>query len=136
MSTPPQLRRIAKEDYSAEDRDMIEKLSYVLNTFMEQTNNVLNRGIDFANLNQEIKDVTLTVDVNGIPTMTTQLKSTLKTRTAGIICINASNNTVFPTNGIFLTFSENNKIIRINHVTGLPADTQFKLTLLLIGQSI
>lgn len=117
----------------------VETLAYPINSFMEQTASALDGNLDFRNLNQEIITIDVTTDVNGIPNITTQYKSNLKTRVIGHTCINAINrksalNT--PTGTPFITFVLKTPLILINKVTNLQADERYTLTLISYGESI
>jgi hypothetical protein len=132
-------RRIIKEEFKQEDRDTIDRLAFVLNSFMEQVIDTINGKIDFANLNQEIKTINVIVDSNGIPTTTLNVKHDLSTKTNGIVCINAknlTNSSTYPSGAIFLTTTPSEGITKINNITGLQANNKYSLTLLLIGKDI
>lgn len=130
------IKRIIKEDFAQEDRVLIEKLAFALNPFLEQISMIFNKNIDFDNLNQEIINVTIELDANGVPKTTTQIRSTLKTKIRGIQVINAANlenDGTFPTAGPFITYSINGNLITIQHVTGIPANKRYNLSAILIG---
>lgn len=135
MAIITNLKRIIKEDFNSEDQPLIEKLSFSLNPLLEQLTQAFNHGIDFNNLNQEYATFTLKVDGSGIPTTSSELKHSLKTRIKGIHCIrveNLTDNT--PLVGApFVSFTTKNDLIQISQVTGLVADKQYRLSLVIIG---
>lgn len=136
MARIPDLKRIAKEDFNSDDRNLVGKLALPINSFHEQVRNALNGNIDFTNLNQETITLSITVDANGIPVTDTKFKSNLKTTVKGTTCIRAFNLTTatnYPISQPFINFTENNHILTINHVTGLQANEKYNLTLILIG---
>lgn len=137
MGKVPDVKRINKEDFDGPMQDTIDQLAFPINSFMEQTRNALDRSLDFTNLNQEVIVLTITPDINGIPVTDTQYKSNLKTRVLGHICINASNltntlNTVLSTP--FISFVQNEKLVKINKVSGLQPNQKYTLTLISIGK--
>lgn len=137
MARIPDLKRIVKENFKKEDQALIDQLAFPINAFFEQTRSALDKRLDFTNINQELITLTVTVDSGGIPVTTTKYKSGLRTNVAGNTVIYALNNTstsVFPTAAPFLTFVQSGDIIQILQVAGLPANNEFKLTILSIGK--
>lgn len=136
MAKPPDIKRIKKEDFENQYQTLVDRLAFPLNSFMEQVRSAFNKNINFENLNQEIVVVDLTVDENGIPTTTIRYKSNLSTRIAGNICINTFNltdNAVNPLGQPFINFSQSDKLVQVNHVTGLQANNRYRLIVLSIG---
>jgi len=129
------IKRINKDDFDKDSRELVDRLSFALNPFLEQVVNVLNKNIDFDNLNQEIINLETQVNSSGIPTINFEIKNPLKTRIKGIYCINAENlidNTLL-TGAPFLTFTLESGVIRITQITGLPSNKMFRLSIILIG---
>lgn len=136
MGRVPDIKRIQKEDFEEDDQEMIEKLAYPINSFMEQTRSLFDKNIDNTNLNQEIIVLVVTVNASGIPTTQTRYKSSLKTKVAGVSCINYTNVSspgVYPTGGISIGTTQSGTLITINHITGLQANNKYQLTLLSYG---
>lgn len=137
MGRIPDLTKIQPEDFDADMQDTIDKLAYPLNIFMEKVTTLLNKNIDFFNLNQEIINLSVAVDVTGKPTILTQYKTTLKSKVIGNVCIsalNTVNGSTYPTGQPFLSFTQNGLIVTINNVTGLQPSQKYNLTILSIGQ--
>lgn len=136
MARVPDFKRITKEDFDKESQRLIERLAYPLNSFMEQVINALNRNIDFQNLNQEIIEITVTVDSSGKPLIPLQYKSNLRSRVQGMICIRAENLTTTntpPVNTPFATFIQTTNIVTVSNIKGLTANESYKLNFLTIG---
>ncbi len=138
MAKVPDVKRINKEDFAKEMQSTIETLAYPINSFMEQTKSALDGNLDFRNFNQEIINIDVTTDADGIPNIITQYKSNLKTRVIGHTCISALNknsplNT--PTGTPFITYVLNTPLIRLTKVTNLQANEKYTLTLISIGAS-
>lgn len=135
MAKVGDLKRLNKEDFAAKDRDMIDRLGYILNPFMEKVVGAFNKGIDFNNLNQELVTFAVKVDSSGVPQSKASLKYNLKTRLNGMMVIAATNNTdsVTVTSTPFITFTQEGTSINISNISGLPADKSFSITVILIG---
>jgi len=141
----PDLRLLKKEDFAAKDQALIEKLAFPVNNFMQQVVNVFKNGVDFNNLNQQINTITVSVNSSGAPVTTVQFPNILSTKIQGMICINAVNQTSttrFPTSQPFISFSQNNKTMTINNISGLSIASgatnsdSYTLTILSIGNNL
>lgn len=135
MGTPPNIKRLAKEDFSAEDRELIGKLAFPLNSFMEQVRNLLDGNIDFQNLKQELVTVDVTA-VSGFPTVLTKFKSNLSGKILGMHCVMATNltdGTNYPTSAPFISFTQDSGIVTIQNVSGLQDSETYQLKLVLYG---
>lgn len=136
MTQVPDFKRINTEDFKSEERQLIEKLANILNLFNEQLVTLLTKNIDFTNLKQELKDIEIIVNSNGIPTVSSGFKNNLNSKIKGVICIrsqNLTNTSSYPTGAIIMAFEEVNNSVLIKHVTGLQANNKYKLTIITIG---
>lgn len=133
----PGFKRISKENFPSEYASIIDGFGGSYNDLAENVTNLSNKNITVEdNLAMFYKDLDITVDSNGTPTVITEFKNTLISRVKGNIVINAvnlTNSSSYPTTAPYVSFSENNKIIRILNVRGLPASTKFRLTLLVLS---
>ncbi len=149
MARIPDLRNLKKEDFDSKDQKLIEKLAFPINNFMQQVVNVLKNGVDYTNLNRATVTITASVDQFGTPINTVQVKNTLSTKIIGMVCINYTNQsstTRFPTAQPGISFiqnnAQNNTLITINNISGLPVPTgntnsdTYQLTIELIGQNL
>lgn len=139
MGRVPDVKRLNKEDFESEQQELIEKIAYPLNTFMEQTRELCSGNIDFSNLNQQVIELTLSINAQGEPTIDTAYKSTLKSRVIGHSCINATNLTNSlntPTGQPFITFAQNGALVNIVKVTNLQVNERYKLVVISYGQSL
>lgn len=129
------LKRIVAEDFPAEQQELVSKLAFSLNPILEQLSNAFNKNIDFENLNQEKLSFEVTVDSNGLPTVGTELKYSLRNRPTGMQVVRAESlsGSVYPTGTPFITYDFSNNNIRVLHVAGLPAGKKFRLSIILIG---
>ena len=71
-------RRILIDDFNSEDRQIAEKLAFVINPFLEQVNNGFQKQITVGdNLNMEFKEIAIEVDSVGQVTTTGSFSTTL-----------------------------------------------------------
>jgi hypothetical protein len=129
-------QRIRAEDYKSDEQDMVSKLARVISPFLDNVYAVLNKGIDFDNLNRQLVDIDITIDSSGNLVNPPQIKNTTNGSLRGINVINAINLVkpgVYPTTSPFVSWSINGNIINVLNVTGLQASSQYRLTLELIG---
>lgn len=141
MARVPNIKRLKKEDFDSKYGDLVDKLSYSLNSFMDDTINILNGNLEVSNLTQEIKTITVQMssdaDKLNKPTGQLEIVTNLKNRNVrGIICIAASRQKEagYPDSQPFLSFSQKSQSsIIVNTITGLQAGSTYQLTLLLIS---
>lgn len=130
-------RRVVKEDYDKQFQPLIDKLAFTLNPLFDQLASAFNKGITIEdNLNMEVRDITVKVDANGVPTSNTSFKSLLKTKLKGMVvlrAINVTDGTVFPVGQPFINYAQNQDVISIQHVTGLQANQSYTLNVMTIG---
>ena len=138
MSRLSNVRRIIIEDFPKEHRNSIEKLSIILNSFMDDVVDLTDKKIDFDNLYQELITIKVIVDANGVPTQKTNFSTSRLLNSNGGIVISAANLTnssSYLTSAPFVTFtSASNKLFNIKHVTGLIAGDTYELKLIIIGK--
>lgn len=133
------LKRIIKEDFPSEYQEVIDKLAYPINSGFEQIQRGLDGQLDFANLNQEVINLDVTVNASGEPVVLTQYRSTLRTTVLGNSVIGASNLSVpqnTPTGQPFITFAQNGNQIRVNKITNLQPNERYLLTVISIGKNL
>lgn len=135
MATLPEIKRIIIEDFAEEDQELVGKLAFSLNFFMEQTVDSLNKKLDFNNFNQELKTFEVTVDGNNTPTVNNLLKTTVPSVQGiqVISAVNISNINTYPTGTPFISFSRNADLLTLKNITGLQANNRYQLTVILYG---
>lgn len=135
MARLDSVRRINYQDYPEEDQETVEKLSVILNFFMEDVVNAINGNLDFENMNRELITLTVTVGTNGVPIAETRFASSLDI--AGLKVIradNLSNTTGFVSNAPFITYRNSGTgIYTVTNITGLTAGQSFRLVIEAIG---
>lgn len=129
--------KIRLEDYKQEDRDLAEKIARSVNPFMDDVYRQMNGQLGFENLNRIIAPVSVKIGSSGEVLNEPQVRtSSLKSKVAGwtvIYAENLTNSNTYPTNTPFLSCSIGNGTITIKNITGLPANSEWKLVLEIIG---
>jgi len=130
-------KRLRAEDFGSDDRDLINRLAYVINTFFDDVNKALSKNIDFTNLNRELITLSVKIDGSGLVMNKPQVKTSITGKPAGFNVLKASRtDTVgFPTSAPFVSFDFNGDIITITNITGLQANSEYNLTLELISSN-
>lgn len=135
MSKISNIKRLIKEDFAQKDQDLIDKLAYVLNPFLDQVTKAFNKGINIDNLSREFVYATV-VNTAGILAPSVQIKTKLASKMIGINVIKADNTTnpgTYPTNAIGLSWTVEKDIITLNKVTGIQDGQKYNLVLELIS---
>lgn len=137
----PSYKRINIEDFSDEEQQLVQKLASTLNISIDTLYSGLNNRLNFKdNFDSTQKTFNIQVDTNGNPISPTGFKlNTINNtipRAVGSLVINALNTTnsdVYPTGGIFISFTQNQDVITINNITGLPSGYVFQITVIIFN---
>lgn len=134
MSRLPSFRRIFTQDYPESAKELIDMLSISVNGGFEVLYEALNGKLTLSdNLDSTISDTQVEVDSTGKPKNKTSFKLKGTGRIQGLLILKAENLTnpnVYPTGGIFITYTETTTDIIINNVAGLPANNLFSLRII------
>lgn len=136
MAKVPIFSRLDKGDFDKKDQDLVDRMGYILNPFMEQTSKAFDKKINNDNLNQEYITFNISVDAAGTPSQKTQLKSNLNTAVIGTSVIQAKNTTTpsnYPIATPFISFTQAQAIVTINNISGLQAGDKYSITILSMG---
>lgn len=124
-------KRVRKEDFPQEFQSVIESLSGTINDGIEQINTALQGRLDFKNnFYGDTKEIDIEVDSSGIPVSETVILKSFSTKTQGMQVVqatNLTNSSVYPTAAPFITFTDRQTGVLINHIAGLPANNIFRL---------
>lgn len=130
-------KRIVKENFPEKSRDIADAIGGSVNVFAEEVLNAFNKKITVDdNLNMEYKEVDVTVNEQGVPVNKTEYKVNLLGRIRGVSVIRAdilSNSRAYLNGAPFITFSLNNDLVIIQHITGLVPGVKYRLTLLTLA---
>ena len=125
------VKRILTDDYQKEAYDLIEKLGFTLNSFMDEVTSQINGNLDFSNLREEIKIYRVTVDSNGTPTTNDTIFTTVgnPSGVSVIKAVNQTSSTTYPTTAPWISFKPSTTSIKVLNIKGLQASNDYKLTL-------
>jgi hypothetical protein len=127
-------KKINTADYSQMNREDVGKLARSLNPFMDDVERLFRKGLTVEdNLQMEYITFTGEVDGTGTPKNTLQFTVNLTTNIKGCIVVNATNPNVYPTSSPYVATSINGTNLQIKKILGLPADTKFEITLLIVS---
>lgn len=130
-------KRIYKNDFPQQYQSLIDQLSNYINPNTEAVYNTLNNNVNLANnIYGQVATFSTQVTSTGAPTQSLSFTSTVPTSILGMVVLNAiasGSSSVYPTGGIFCSFTQNGQTITINNITGLPTGTSFTLTVATFG---
>ena len=130
----PTFKRIYKTDYPQEQQSLVEKISLTVNNGFEVLYNAMSRNVNLQdNIACTLKTITVKVDSSGIPTSTLSFKIDTIGQIKGTEVIRAENQTnsaTYVTSHPFITYTQDNNTITVNHISGLPANNTFNLTVI------
>jgi hypothetical protein len=128
-------KKIRVEDFSGDNKEVIEKIAFMFNPFADEVYRLMDGNLDTTNLNRQIVDVTVKFDNTGVLVAQPQIKVTTNGRIRGLNVISA-NNTInpdtYPSSAPFVSFTTNSNILTVLHVSGLQNNSEYKLVLELI----
>lgn len=128
-------KKIRVEDFSGENKEVIERIGYAFNPFADEVYGLLNGNLDSNNLNRQISDISVLIDNIGTLKSQPQLKLTISGKIRGINVISATNQvnpSIYPISAPFVSFSINGPTLTILNVSGLQNNSEYRLTLELI----
>ena len=132
-----QFKRLFFTDFEEKYHDLMETLSGILNDSLEKLHQLADHRISLKdNIYCELRSVDLTVDADGIPINPVQFTHKLDNRTEGIQLLgfeNLTNPMLYPSAGVTVITSEQDRVVTIKKVTGLPINNKFRLKLILYG---
>ena len=132
MATPPDIKRLTVEDFKPEDRALVRRLAFPINSFFEQVRNALNGNINFTNINQDIVTIDVTVNGSGVPSPSLTVRHNVSGTVLGVTCINARNltdSTTTPTGTPWINHTQDGQILRVSSITNLQSSNKYRLTL-------
>lgn len=130
------IKRIESDGVPKELRDTFDSIGISFNSFAEEVFNAFDGDITFDNLNQKIIQLDITVDVNGLPTDPTTIRS-LVSGLQGVQVVRAQNldDDTAVTGQPFISYDlTQSGGFKVTHIAGLPPNKKFRLNVLVIGQ--
>ena len=132
----PSFRKIIEQDYPSEYQELVKQLAVSINHGIEVLYDLLNGKLSIKdNLATTIKEIDIEVDAKGKPKSTSIIKKSTSDRIEGLWVLNATNLTnsnVYPTGGVFVSYTETSESITINNVAGIPANNIFRIKIVAI----
>ncbi len=135
----PTFKRLMKSDFDQKDQSFVDKFSYLFNNGIEVIYNALNRNLTFKdNMLATVKDFTVSVNSSGIPKNTTSVSlnnTSMKAIGLEVWQVqNQTNSTSFPTSAVFISWTQENSTVFINHITGLIAGDSYRIRVVVHGE--
>lgn len=130
-------KRINKTDFPEDEQALVEKIASSVNDGISNIQNALNKNLSISdNILCTVKDITVSVGADGVPTVSTSFQIDISGTIKGLIVIlaqNQDNTSTYPTTAPFISFVQSGKNVIINHITGLQADNKYLLRVLALG---
>lgn len=124
-------KRLITTDFKEEDQELVEQIGLTVNDAFNDAFFTLNGRVDLANnIYCTVKSVDVTVGANGVPINSTSM--TLNSTQPVIGCqvlqaTNQTNSAVYPTGAPFISYTQLDQSLVINHITGLQANMRYTL---------
>lgn len=127
----PSFRRLFEQDYPPDYQELVRQLSVSINYGFEPLYELLNGKFSFTdNSASIIRTFNVQVDASGKPTTKTVIQKTSTDRFEGFVVIqaqNITNSSVYPTGGVFISYTETTSTVVIDNITGLPPGNIFTI---------
>lgn len=134
----PSFKRLVTQDYDKDDQKLVDTLSSSLNGGIESLYETLNNNVSLSdNIKCTVKQVTLQVDSQGKPKVSTSFLLDIKGKIWGcsvVQAVNVTNPTTYPLGAPFISYTQNDTIVTITNVTGLQQNNTYVLTLIAWNQ--
>jgi hypothetical protein len=127
-------RRIKAEDYEDDYSQLVSQLGSILNSHMQEVEDILDSSIDFDNKVENVLEFNITVGADGRPIQTPFKVNTGLNHINGFTVISARNQTnsiVYPTGQPFISFTPvGGGIVKIDHISGLVGNNKYLLKII------
>lgn len=125
----PSFKRIFKQDFAQNDQQLIEKLSFILNNGIDVLYQALNKNLSFTdNIYGSLKSFNVEVDSTGIPVSNVIIPLDISAPAKGLITLkvdNTTNSTGYPSTAPWISWTQVNSGIQVNHISGLDAKNTY-----------
>ena len=125
--------QINEEDFDKDDQNVAGKIGNILNPFMQQLVEIADGRIDFENRVENYREIEMTVDANGVPTLNDKIK-TGKGSIRGITVIaafNLTNSSGYATQQPWISYQPiSGGIIQVSKITGLLPNQKYRLNVI------
>ncbi len=132
----PTFRKINKNDYPTDYKDLMERLAYTINLDVEVLYEALNGNITLAdNQRVTVSQFSMQAKADGTPNGTApQIKLKFNTAVIGthvISLVDPRNVNRYPTSGPFCSGVQDGEFFKVNHITGLESGITYNITIIL-----
>ena len=128
------VRQIRAEDFEKDLQQPMGQLGSIVNAFMQEVVEMTDGRIDFENRVEVLKDVDMTFDSNGTPTLNNKINGG-KTGIRGIQVIRAVNltkTTTYASGQPYMSFTPlAGGFIQVNNITNLTPNDKWRLTIII-----
>lgn len=124
------------EDFSEDDQEVASQLANTFNPFAEDVYRALNGNLNTDNMLRQIVSLEVKIDSAGKVINSPKVRISINSKVVGtnvISAVNAEKSTIYPTSHPFISYSINEKILTIENISGLQANSTYNLTLEIIG---
>lgn len=132
-------KKIRAEDFKAADQALITKIAYIYNDFVDSVYQILNKQVDYANLNRQIIVATINLDKTGAVQQNPTYKTTINGKVGGLTvlrAVNVNDTSIFPAGAPWISWSYASNQLKILDIKGLvsnpTAASQWQLTFELV----
>lgn len=129
------IKRILKEDYPKEYGDLVEKLGFVLNPFLNSVADAFNKSLSINdNLNATDTEIVFTAPVTAATPVSVKTEHIGVTRGITVLRVdNLTNNNEILTQSPFCQFKNINlNQLQITNITGLTSGNKYRLRVLML----
>ncbi len=126
--------RLVKEDFTDEEKPLVDKLNNPVNVNIEQLYELAKKNVSIRdNISCTVKTFNILVNEKGVPRTPVSVKLDKNTSVIGtqVISANSSIQNVFPLSTPFVTGSKNGDQYNILHIAGLPNNNVFSITIVI-----
>lgn len=128
-------KKIRIEDFEATYKELVEKIAYAFNPFADEVYQLLNGGLTSASINRQLTDIIVKTNASSLLIAQPQIKLNIVGKVRGINVISANNQvnpSIYPVSAPFVSFTLNANILTILNVSGLQANSEYRLVLELV----
>lgn len=124
-------RRIITNDFKKEEKKLVQQLASPINDSFNELYFATNGRLSLReNVFCTVKDVDITVDVNGVPINGVSFNLDKQGSILGCNVVSAQNqvnSAIYPISQPFISFVQNSTSIIINHISGLQANQRYTI---------
>lgn len=124
-------KRIITSDFKKEDQELVEQVGDSVNDAFNDVYFTLNGRVELTNnIACTVRLVEVTVGANGVPVNQTTFTLNNTQPVIGcqvIMAINQTNTASYPTGAPFISYTQLDQSLLINHITGLQPNQRYTL---------